>query len=81
MKRLRLERRVVQDERTLGALFDADGDRICHTLEPGYLDVEHARVDPGFYHCVQHESKRYDTWALVGADCSHFTEPGCSRST
>lgn len=83
--RLELVRRWFEPERTVGELYIGGVPRLF-TLEPGSVDVEYPRIPTGFYLLERHgwesESrvKYKQTWAIVGADVSHFHEPGVPRS-
>lgn len=84
-KRLLLKREPPGKDRTFGSLFSGTK-WLCETMEPGDADVDHPRVDPGFYILEPHgweprsvlKFKR--TWALVGKDVSHQPTDGIARS-
>lgn len=85
--RLTLKRDRIEDERSMGVLFNSKNHAwVAETMEPGDADVKAPRLPPGFYHCVPHgwEPKtnlRFkQTWALVGANVSAQPEYGVPRS-
>lgn len=85
MKRLTLIREAPGPDRTFGALMYGTSFR-AYTMEPGTADVGAPRVSPGWYILDPHgwapdATVRFrQTWALVGADVSHYPEPGVARS-
>jgi len=86
--RLLLQRDLVNDDpdRRMGRLYKANGDWIAEVMEPGDADRDFPRLHAGFYvlepHGWDHEGVRFQkTYAFVGANASHYTEPGVLRST
>lgn len=85
LKRFTLVREKAGPDRTFGALLSGTV-LLARTMEPGDADTTAPRVPPGFYILDPHgwepdSSVRFrQTWALVGADVSHFPEPGVARS-
>lgn len=82
--RYTLIREEPMPEWTMGAMF-VGSSFVCHTMEPGLLDVDAPRVAPGFYLLTPHgwepgtSFKFTKTWALVGQDVSHQPEVSCAR--
>jgi len=69
--------RYARFEKTVLGFIPVNGRKTILILED-YDEM----VDPGFYHLVPHDGIKFkNTWALVGAEASHFPEPGIEKST
>lgn len=56
--KLHLKRRIMTEHFTIGALF-ANGDFVCHTLEPSIYAVSHPAIQEGVYGVRMYPSTKF----------------------